>query len=165
MAKSNGETTEIETLSGSVENVRFRNEETGYVVCDVKPAESMMSTVTVVGTCAAIWVGEELTAKGKWVTHPQYGRRFQADSIVCIAPASTEGILRFLSCGLIKGIGKIHAKRIVDKFGSDTLKIIEHSHKRLPPPLSHLHPHVADLNHPFMMFSCDRACGRGSLHR
>ena len=85
MAKPNGETTEIETLSGSVENVRFRNEETGYVVCDVKPAESMMSTVTVVGTCAAIWVGEELTAKGKWVTHPQYGRRFQADSIVCIA--------------------------------------------------------------------------------
>ena len=126
-----GDQAGTETLAGSVENIRFRNEETGYVVCDVKPAESMMSTVTVVGTCAAIWVGEELTAKGKWVTHPQYGRRFQADSIVCVAPASTEGILRFLSCGLIKGIGKVHAKRIVDRFGSDTLKVIEHSHRRL----------------------------------
>ena len=126
-----GEPSGTETLAGSVENIRFRNEETGYVICDVKSAESMSSTVTVVGTCAAIWVGEELTATGKWVNHPQYGRRFQADSIVCVAPASTEGILRFLSCGLIKGIGKVHAKRIVDRFGSDTLKVIEHSHRRL----------------------------------
>ena len=120
-----------ENVSGSVENIRFRNEETGYVVCDVKPAESRDSTITVVGTCAAIWVGEELSATGKWVSHPQYGRRFQADSIVCIAPTSAQGIERFLACGLIKGIGKVHAKRIVEKFGSDTLKVIEHNHARL----------------------------------
>ncbi|MBQ6246518.1 MAG: hypothetical protein IJK04_06610, partial [Kiritimatiellae bacterium] len=61
MAKTGSDPSELETLEGSVENVRFRNEETGYVVCDVQPAESMRSTVTVVGTCAAIWVGEELT--------------------------------------------------------------------------------------------------------
>ena len=122
---------DLDELSGSVENLRFRNEETGYVVCDVKPAESLSSTVTVVGTCAAIWVGEELTAKGRWVTHPQYGRRFQAEQIVCVAPASAEGIGRFLACGLIKGIGKVHAKKIVDRFGSDTLKIIEKSPRRL----------------------------------
>lgn len=123
---------EIETLSGSVEQISFRNEDTGYVVCAVKPADRVdCSAVTVVGTCAAIWVGEELTARGKWVDDKRFGLQFQAESIVCIAPTSVEGVRRFLAGGLIRGIGEVHAQRIVAKFGPETLAVIEHAPKRL----------------------------------
>ncbi|MBP5544697.1 MAG: ATP-dependent RecD-like DNA helicase [Kiritimatiellae bacterium] len=118
-------------LDGSVEAISFRNDETGYVVCTVKPADRANGTVTVVGNCAAIWVGEELTATGHWVNDSRFGLQFRADSIVCVAPTSTEGVRRFLAGGLIRGIGKIHADRIVDKFGSDTLHVIEHASRRL----------------------------------
>lgn len=118
-------------LSGSVEQISFRNEDTGYVVCSVKLFDREFSFATVVGTCAAIWVGEELTAKGKWVDDKRFGLQFQASEIKCIAPTSVEGIRRFLAGGLIRGIGAVHAKRIVDKFGSETLYIIEHMAKRL----------------------------------
>lgn len=122
---------EIIEISGSVEQISFRNEETGYVVCSVKLFDREFSYVTIVGTCAAIWVGEELTAKGKWVEDKRFGLQFQASEIKCIAPTSVEGIRRFLSGGLIRGIGVVHANRIVDKFGSETLYIIEHMSKRL----------------------------------
>ena len=118
-------------LNGSVEQISFRNEDTGYVVCSVKPADRAGGTVTVVGTCAAIWVGEELSATGRWVNDSRFGLQFRAESIVCVAPTSVEGVRRFLAGGLIRGIGEIHAKRIVDKFGSDTLHVIEHEPRRL----------------------------------
>lgn len=124
-------TGEVLEISGTVENVTFHNDETGFTVCTVKPADSASGTITVVGNCAAVWVAEELTAKGKWQRHPQFGLRFQAESITCIAPTSPEGIKRFLACGLIKGIGKVNAGRIVAKFGSQTLFIIEHQSSRL----------------------------------
>ena len=119
-------------ISGSVENIVFRNEDTGYTVCSVKPADTPSATnITVVGTCAAIWTGEEMTATGKWTRHPQFGVRFKADSITCIAPTSVEGIRRFLASGLIRGIGKKYAERIVDHFGSDTIRVIEKESARL----------------------------------
>ncbi len=126
--KALGGTTE---LTGSVEQITFRNDETGYVVCSVKPADRPTGTVTVVGNCAAIWVGEEMTATGKWVDDVRFGLQFHADTIVCVAPTSTEGVRRFLAGGLIRGIGEVHAKRIVERFGSDTLHIIEHFPRRL----------------------------------
>ena len=119
------------TLNGSVEQITFRNEDTGYVVCAVHPADRATGTVTVVGVCAAIWVGEELTATGRWVDDSRFGLQFQADTIVCVAPTSTEGVRRFLAGGLIRGIGPVHAQRIVDAFGSDTLRVIEHTPRRL----------------------------------
>ncbi|MBR0056434.1 MAG: hypothetical protein IJP66_03820, partial [Kiritimatiellae bacterium] len=79
-------------LNGSVEAISFRNEETGYVVCAVKPADRASGTVTVVGNCSAIWVGEELTATGRWVNDSRFGLQFRADTIVCVAPTSVEGV-------------------------------------------------------------------------
>lgn len=119
------------TLIGSVEKISFRNDETGYTVCIVSPADRANGAVTVVGNCAAIWVGEEITAKGTWVDDYRFGLQLHATSIVCVAPTSVEGVERFLSGGLIRGIGKVNAKRIVEKFGSDTLYVIEHTVKRL----------------------------------
>ena len=118
-------------LNGSVEQISFRNEESGYVVCSVQPSDRAGGTVTVVGNCAAIWVGEELTATGNWVNDSRFGLQFKADTMVCVAPTSVEGVRRFLSGGLIRGIGKVNADKIVAKFGSDTLHVIEHAPLRL----------------------------------
>ncbi len=122
-----------EEISGSVEAVTFRNETTGYTVCSVRvrgAAESAGPSV-VVGNCAAMWVGEELRAKGRWVCHPQHGLQFQAETLTCVAPTSAEGIVRYLASGMIRGIGKVNAKRIVERFGEDTLRVIEHESQRL----------------------------------
>lgn len=128
-ATSSGEA--ADEVSGTVENIVFRNEESGYTVCTVKNAAGRGETVTVVGTTAAMWVGEELTARGRWTNHPQFGRQFQAESIICVAPTSAEGIRRFLAGGLIRGIGEVHARRIVERFGADTLRVIEKESQRL----------------------------------
>ena len=125
---ADGEPAEV---SGTVEAIVFRNDETGFTICMVKPAEGRGDPVTVVGASAAIWVGEELTARGKWTRHPQFGAQFQADTLTCIAPTSQEGLRRFLASGLIRGIGKVHAARIVEKFGGDTLRVIEKESARL----------------------------------
>lgn len=118
-------------ISGSVLQITFRNEDTGYVVCRIKSAESIGSVVTVVGNCAAIWVGEELSATGRWINDKRFGLQFAASEIQCIVPTSPEGIRRFLAGGLIHGIGKEIADRIVDRFGSDTLYVLEHASARL----------------------------------
>jgi exodeoxyribonuclease V alpha subunit len=118
-------------VSGTVESIVFRNDDTGYTICSIRSAEGRGDPVTVVGTCAAIWVGEELTAKGKWNRHPQFGAQLQAETLLCIAPTSQEGLRRFLASGLIRGIGKVHAARIVERFGTDTLRVIEKESARL----------------------------------
>lgn len=117
-------------LYGVVESVVFRNEENGYSVCKVK-AEGHSDSVTVVGVCSAMWVGENLRAEGEWIRHPQHGYQFQAASITCMAPSSAKGIERYLASGMIRGIGKVMAKRLVQVFGEKTLHVIEKESKRL----------------------------------
>jgi exodeoxyribonuclease V alpha subunit len=127
----------IETISGTVESIVFRNDETGYTVCTLKTVTRTAGSrlheemVTVVGSCAAMWEGEELHAEGQWNRHPSHGRQFQAKSITCITPTSTEGICRYLASGMIKGIGPKFAERIVQKFGDKTLDIIDKQSARL----------------------------------
>ena len=89
------------------------------------------AVVTVVGSCAAIWEGEEIHAEGEWVRHPSHGQQFQAKTITCITPTSTEGIRRYLASGMIKGIGPKFAQRIVDHFGERTLEVIDKESGRL----------------------------------
>ncbi len=120
-----------DTVTGSVVSVVFRNDETGYTVCTVRPAGAAAEPFVLVGSCAAIWEGEELTAEGAWARHPQHGRQFQAASITCVTPTSVEGIRRYLASGMIRGVGKELAKRIVDHFGEGTLQVIEKESRRL----------------------------------
>lgn len=122
-----GENTE---LSGVVDSIVFRNEENGYTVCSVKP-DGQRDTVTVVGNTAAIWMGETLRANGTWIRHPRHGFQFQADEITCLAPTSARGIERYLASGMIQGVGKVTAKRLVKHFGKDTLHIIEKESQRM----------------------------------
>jgi len=124
-----------ETVSGTVESIVYRNDETGYTVCTVKTRDASRNNreefVTIVGSCAAIWEGEELHAEGQWTRHPSHGQQFQAKQITCITPTSTEGIRRYLASGMIKGIGPKFAQRIVDTFGEQTLHIIDKESGRL----------------------------------
>ncbi len=122
------------SVTGTVESIIYRNDESGYTVCSVKaPAKfgQREEIVTLVGTCAALWEGEELHAEGSWQRHPSHGRQFHADTITCIAPTSTEGIRRYLASGMIKGIGPTYAAKIVERFGLDTLRIIDRESARL----------------------------------
>jgi exodeoxyribonuclease V alpha subunit len=131
----NADTPSLETVTGSVESIVFRNDETGYTVCSVKTQGGGVrqhdALVTVVGSCAAIWEGEEIHAEGEWVRHPSHGQQFQAKTITCITPTSTEGIRRYLASGMIKGIGPKFAQRIVDHFGERTLEVIDKESGRL----------------------------------
>jgi len=126
-----------ESVNGTVESIVYRNDETGYTVCTLKPVSRAAGSrlreenITLVGNCAAVWEGEELHAEGQWIRHPSHGRQFQAKTITCITPTSTEGIRRYLASGMIKGIGPAFAERIVKKFGEDTLDIIDKQSARL----------------------------------
>ncbi|MBI3987515.1 MAG: ATP-dependent RecD-like DNA helicase, partial [Lentisphaerae bacterium] len=115
---------EPEEISGVVDHIVYRSEETGYTVCVLK-TKAQSDGITIVGNCAAIWDGETLKATGQWTRHKEHGRQFQADKMVCVEPSSEEGIRKFLASGLIKGIGEVLAGRLVAKFGTDTLRIID----------------------------------------
>lgn len=119
-----------ETLTGSVARIIFRAEDTGYTVCSLRVADRK-DTVTVVGTCAAIWEGETLRAEGAWVRHPKHGYQFQAASMICVTPTSERGIERYLASGMVAGIGKELAHRLVAAFGKDTLTVIDKESERL----------------------------------
>lgn len=120
----------VETLRGVIERITFHNEENGYTVAQLTP-DGHSSTVTVVGNMLGINIGEAVELKGAWMAHPQYGRQFKAESVRTILPATIAGLEKYLGSGLIKGIGPVTAKRIVRKFGLDTLRIIEETPQRL----------------------------------
>ena len=126
--KTDGE--QRDTLEGTVLKVVFRNEENGYTVAQIK-ARGHDESVTVVGNCAAVWDGEDVRAVGSWVRHPRHGYQFQADELTCLAPVTTAGIERYLASGMIKGIRKELARRLVEKFGDKTLDVIENESKKL----------------------------------
>ena len=127
---------EIETVARTVKSVVFRNDETGFTILHVTPVNDggfrlAEREITVLGTCAAAWEGEDLHATGEWVNDPVRGRQFKAKTVECIPPKSAEGIRRYLASGLIHGIGPVLANRIVDKFGADTIDVLDHHSGRL----------------------------------
>ena len=113
---------EIETLEGTVTAVIYQNPENGYTVLRVKSKEGSQ---TVVGELADVSVGEHVLATGIWVDHPSFGPQFKAEALETAIPTEEEDIYQYLASGVIKGIGKQTARRIVDKFGADTLAVIE----------------------------------------
>src|SRR6266540_1760824 len=87
--------------------------------------------LTVVGPLLGAQPGESLRLRGRWTSHPQYGRQFQVDTYDTVLPATIQGIRRYLGSGLIKGIGPKMAERIVGHFGQATLAVIEEEPGRL----------------------------------
>ncbi|MBI2437698.1 MAG: ATP-dependent RecD-like DNA helicase, partial [Lentisphaerae bacterium] len=119
-----------ETISGVIDHIVYRSEESGYTVCVLKTTPQQEGIV-VVGTCAAVWEGENLQAAGRWQRHKTHGLQFNARKMVCLEPKSAKGIEKYLASGLIPDIGPVLAARLVKKFGEDTLRIIERESARL----------------------------------
>ena len=118
------------TLEAVLERITYANEETGYTVARVAPPRGG-DLLTVVGPLLGAQPGESLRLQGSWKSHPQYGRQFEVHAYTTILPATIQGIRRYLGSGLIKGIGPRLAERIVDHFGTDTLRVIEEEPGRL----------------------------------
>ena len=117
-------------LEGSVERITYYNDENGYSVIRLNVA-GRSDLVTVVGNLPEVQPGESLRLKGKWTKHPQYGRQFQSEWCKQILPATTEGLRAYLGSGMIKGVGPVTAQRIVRRFGTDTLKVLDERPQRL----------------------------------
>ena len=124
-----------ETIEGTIKSVVYHNDENGYTVLHVELPSGFalrkLNEIAVVGKAQAVWEGEDVCATGEWVTDKVHGRQFKADTITCVAPKSLVGIERYLASGLIKGVGKVLAKRIVETFGEETLYVLSHQSARL----------------------------------
>jgi exodeoxyribonuclease V alpha subunit len=122
-------------IEGSIENIVFRNEDNHYTVARFRPSDSGRlfrdDLTTIVGMLPSVHVGELLSVEGEWENDPKYGRQLHVTSFTQRLPASIDGITRYLSSGLIKGIGPKKAQRIVEHFGEQTLAIIEQQPERL----------------------------------
>lgn len=120
---------ELEILQGAVSAVVYQNYENGYAVLRLNLGGGQ--TVTVVGTIPMPAVGERLMVTGKWSTHSNYGRQFEAEFLERLMPQTSVEILNYLSSRVIKGIGPRTASRIVEMFGEQTLAIMEREPERL----------------------------------
>ncbi len=121
---------EMEALAGTVENIIFASPEGGFAVFRLMP-DGQKSTVTVTVQMDAPLQGQQLELKGFWTEHPRFGHQFKAMHMIATAPTSLEGIERFLASGVIEGVGKAMAARLVAAFGGETLEIIEKHPSRL----------------------------------
>lgn len=118
------------TVEGSVARITYVSEETQYVVARLD-VPGRLDPVTIVGTVLSLTPGETLRVHGRWSHHPKYGEQFKVDRYESVVPATIAGIQRYLGSGMIKGIGPVFAKRLVEAFGGDTLKVIEEAPGRL----------------------------------
>ena len=119
-----------EVLAGLVEHVGYHDPDNGFCVLRVK-TRGHRDLVTVVGRAAAVAAGEWLTASGQWVNHRTHGHQFKAHFLRSSAPSSTEGIEKYLRSGLIRGIGRVYARKLVQAFGDKVLDVIETEPERL----------------------------------
>jgi len=121
---------EVSLLDGVLERVTYANAETGYTIARIDAGRGA-DLVTAVGPLLGAQVGESLRMRGRWTSHPKYGRQFEVYSYTTVLPATTAGIQRYLGSGLIKGIGPVMAERMVDHFGVDIMHVIENQPGRL----------------------------------
>ena len=122
-------TQELEILQGTIEAVVYQNYDNGYSVLRLNVGEKQ--AVTVVGTIPLPVVGERLMVTGKWSTHSNYGRQFEAEFLERLLPETAAQIQAYLAGRVVKGIGPVSAARIVAKFGDKTLEIMEREPMRL----------------------------------
>ena len=109
-------------MAGLVERVTFHNEDNGFCVLRVR-ARGRRDLVTVVGHAATIGTGEWITATGAWVNDRTHGQQFKASFLRTSPPSSAEGIEKYLSSGMIRGVGPVYAKKIVRAFGETVFDV------------------------------------------
>jgi exodeoxyribonuclease V alpha subunit len=118
------------TVTGEVERVTFENEETGFRVVRVGQVKGRGSVIAV-GKYPAVGPGTRVRITGDFVNDPRHGEQLRVDTLVPVAPDTLVGLERYLGSGLIPGIGPGFAKRIVEVFGMETLKVLDDAPERL----------------------------------
>jgi exodeoxyribonuclease V alpha subunit len=121
------QTVRTKGLTGEVKRITYRSDD-GYTVFTLEMEDG---STTCVGHFASITPGDQVRLKGEWVQHPKYGKQFNVAGYEIVPPTTTEGLVRYLASGLIPGVGKSIAERIVERFGEDTLEVIEKHPNRL----------------------------------
>ncbi len=111
-----------DTIEGELERIVYSNEENHFTIARLKKNRD---EITIVGNLYSVNVGESLQLTGEWTQHKTFGFQFKIESFLTIAPSTLNGFEKYLSSGLIKGIGPVMAKRLVAKFGLETLNVIE----------------------------------------
>lgn len=127
MSHHNASEPSHEQLSGVIDRILFQNSENGYTVFVVQKQES----ITVTGYLPALHAGAQVLLEGKWVFHPKFGKQFEATSCTVQMPTTVVGLKKYLGSGLIKGIGKVYAEKMVAHFGEQVLEIIDKTPERL----------------------------------
>ncbi|MDD4275630.1 MAG: ATP-dependent RecD-like DNA helicase [Clostridia bacterium] len=115
-------------ILGTIESVVFRNDENNYTVVDI---DCKGELICAVGNFPSANIGERVELVGDYIQNVKYGQQFSVKSVQMLPPDSTEGIKKYLSSGLIKGVGEATANAIVNKFGLDTLDIMEYNPAKL----------------------------------
>ncbi len=115
-------------LSGTVENVVFRNRDNGFTVLEVNSGGELLSAV---GVLADIAAGEDVVLHGKWTSHDVFGRQFKIESCEHSLPDTSAKLFRYLAAGSIKGVGSKLAAKIIARFGDDSFDVLENDPERL----------------------------------
>lgn len=118
----------MEVLDGFVDGIVYKNEENGYTVAKINIKTQI---VVAVGNFPYIKEGEHLKLTGNWIVHKQFGKQFSVTNCEEILPTTIEGIEKYLTSGIIKGIGPVTARRIVNYFGEKSLEILDNDIDRL----------------------------------
>ncbi len=117
-------------LQGVLERIIFFNEENHYTIAEFR-SDDVSAKVTIVGTLPGVQCGETLVLTGEWARHPAHGDQFKVASFQSELPSTVYGIRKYLGSGLVHGIGKAYAKKIVERFGTETLRVISEESARL----------------------------------
>jgi exodeoxyribonuclease V alpha subunit len=128
--KPHAEPSTQDVLAGLVERVTYHNAENGFCVLRAK-ARWHREMVTVVGHAATIAAGEWITASGEWVNDRTHGQQFKARFLRTSPPTSADGIEKYLSSGMIRGVGPVYAKKLVRAFEEKVFDVIEATPDRL----------------------------------
>lgn len=120
------DTTNIETMTGSVEKILFQDLNSGFNILVINRVDRKESCV-VTGNFPTVVCGHIVTITGRWTTHARFGKRFEAQTFYSTTPTSLKGLVTYLGSGLIKGVGPQLAERLVNAFGLDVLKIIDNN--------------------------------------
>src|SRR5215475_1704725 len=128
--KPQPETSNQQVLAGLIERVTYHNAENGFCVLRAK-ARGYRDVVTVVGHAATIAAGEWITASGEWVNDRTHGQQFKARFLRTSPPTSADGIEKYLSSGMIRGVGPVYARKLVRAFGEKVFDVIEATPDRL----------------------------------
>jgi exodeoxyribonuclease V alpha subunit len=114
----------FDSIEGTLERFTFRSEDSGFAVARFSPDDGSPA-LSAVGQLAQLAEGQKLRITGRRVEHPRFGPQIEVDGVEAILPSSVEGIRSYLSSSLVKGVGPTIAEKITDRFGEDTLRVIE----------------------------------------